>query len=337
MKYSKTIKNFIPQKYKAVIYEEFGNPSSVLKVVEVNRPELRAGEILVQMKLCSINYSDLLTIQGVYKSRVSLPKIPGFEGIGVVKDIGDDRDSYLLGARVLPLKGQGTWQEYNIASSQEVICIPKEINDQTAAQLYINPLTVWLMLTEELKFTKGKTLAINAGNSACGYIIAKLAQLFEYNLISIVRKNDYITKLKEIGASLVINTTEEDFKNVILEYTNGKGVDYALDAIGGKDGELLAECVNNGGVMLNYGLLSGTPLPSSCYSNSSYRHVTIKPYFLREWMYNEEINYRKNIIQEMIKAFVKLKIVLPVEKEYTIDNVTKAVEAAQASRQNGKI
>ncbi len=89
--------------------------------------------------------------------------------------------------------------------------------------------------------------------------------------------------------------------------------------------------------MLNYGLLSGTPLPSSCYSNSSYRHVTIKPYFLREWMYNEEINYRKNIIQEMIKAFVKLKIVLPVEKEYTIDNVTKAVEAAQASRQNGKI
>nr|WP_253307637.1 hypothetical protein [Rickettsia endosymbiont of Ceutorhynchus assimilis] len=72
MKYSKTIKNFIPQKYKAVIYEEFGNPSSVLKVVEVNRLELRAGEILVQMKLCSINYSDLLTIQGVYKSRVSL-------------------------------------------------------------------------------------------------------------------------------------------------------------------------------------------------------------------------------------------------------------------------
>lgn len=326
----------IPIFHKAISYRKFGNPSSVLNIVKIRCLSPGPNEIFVQMRKCSINPSDLITIRGGYSNRVFLPSIPGFEGMGVIVDMGIGVQHLYIGARVLIIGFQGTWQEYVLISAEKVILIPDEFKDKIAAQLYINPLSAWLML-KRLNAREGNTIAINAGNSAIGYVITKFSQLLKINIISIVRRAHCIESLKEAGAKFVINTSEVNLKNAISSYTQGVGVDFALDAIGGEDGAQLVDCVRDYGIMLHYGLLSGIPLPQSAYLKNKARNVRIENYFLRDWVYTEGISSRQSVFKEMMANMIKLNIDIPVEREYSISEISEAVAHAERPSRTGKI
>jgi NADPH:quinone reductase-like Zn-dependent oxidoreductase len=85
--------------------------------------------------------------------------------------------------------------------------VPDAIDDDSACQLYINPLTAWLMVVEGLHLRAGDTLAVNAVWSACRRIIAQLARLNGVAVIAVVRSDGYSAALRELGARAVINTT----------------------------------------------------------------------------------------------------------------------------------
>lgn len=93
---------------KCVTFYEFGNPQKVLKVENkfIQRPF--EGEVLVRMTTRPINPSDLLPIRGAYSHRIPLPAIPGYEGVGIVEEVGPSVSKELIGKRVLPLRGEGT-------------------------------------------------------------------------------------------------------------------------------------------------------------------------------------------------------------------------------------
>src|SRR5690606_6258824 len=98
---------------------------------------LKEHEVLVRMLTRPINPSDLIPISGAYAHRISLPTIPGYEGVGIVEKVGPFVSKSLIGQRVLPLRGEGTWQEFVKTSVQFAVPIPDSIDDVTAAQLYI--------------------------------------------------------------------------------------------------------------------------------------------------------------------------------------------------------
>ncbi len=135
-------------KATCIKFYEFGSPESVLKVEHKNIQSPKNGEVLVRMKVRPINPSDLIPIRGAYSHRISLPNIPGYEGVGIVEDVGASVSQELIGKRVLPLRGEGTWQEFVKTSAEFAVPIPNFIDDYTASQLYINPIKTWLICTE---------------------------------------------------------------------------------------------------------------------------------------------------------------------------------------------
>lgn len=335
----KWLKNFIaPRFFKAAVYEEFGKPSEVIKVMSHSIPdELPLDHLLVKMHASSVNPSDLLTIRGIYAHRTYLPKVAGFEGVGtVVADQNDNRDEY-IGKRVLALKGIGTWQEYNIIPASEAVIVPEAISNIYAAQLYINPLTVWVMLTQKLQITSGDWLLINAGNSACGYIIASLAKAWNFNLISIVRREEAKIKLQELGVKYIINSSDEDLYLKVQEYIGHPQVDFALDAIGGKIGNDLASLVRPGGKILQYGLMSGQPLQSDFFYTVNLKSINFEFFHLREWVYNIEPSLRASVFQEMIEAFVTLRVQLPNSCKFMLEDINIALEKAEQNERDYKV
>src|SRR5690625_617952 len=118
-----------------------------------------------------INPSDLIPIRGSYSHRISLPNIPGYEGVGIVEDVGAFVSQNLIGKRVLPLRGEGTWQEYVKTSAELAVSIPNSIDDFTASQMYINPITAWVVCTEVLKLRPNDVLLVNACGSSIGQIV----------------------------------------------------------------------------------------------------------------------------------------------------------------------
>lgn len=327
----------LPEMYKAIMYNNFGLPSEVLKVVKLPIPTLHKDEILVKMHACAINPSDLLTIKGVYASRMSLPQIAGFEGTGVICATGDLNDNHLIGKRVLALRGKGTWQEYNTIPTKEAVLIPDEIDDSVGAQLYINPLTCWLMLVDKLKINSNNTLLINAGNSICGHILAGFSKMLGFDLISIVRNSENKIKLEQLGIKKVINSSTEDVTLAVLKLTEGIGVDYALDAVGGEAGEELIKPIKYGGKFLQYGLMSGKQLTQSFFSVAQEKNIHFEFYHLREWVYSKPVDYRQEVFKQMIQNFIDAKIEMPIAAKYSLDQIAEAVTEAESEGRNGKI
>ncbi|ETI69811.1 nuclear receptor binding factor 1 [Neobacillus vireti LMG 21834] len=126
---------------KCIKFYEFGSPTDVLSVESKSIEPPKDNEVLVRMLARPINPSDLIPIRGSYSHRISLPNIPGYEGVGIVEEVGPFVSTNLIGKRVLPLRGEGTWQEFVKTSSEFAIPVPNFIDDFTASQMYINPVT----------------------------------------------------------------------------------------------------------------------------------------------------------------------------------------------------
>src|SRR3954451_4452622 len=101
---------------KAVVFERFGEPAEVLRVVELPDPEPGPGEVRVRMIASPINPSDLLVVRGRYGVLPTLPATPGFEGVGVVDKAGPGLlGRWVLGKRVAAINSRGgNWAEYAV-------------------------------------------------------------------------------------------------------------------------------------------------------------------------------------------------------------------------------
>ncbi|UUZ92892.1 zinc-dependent alcohol dehydrogenase family protein [Paenibacillus sp. P25] len=222
--------------------ERFGEPAEVLTLKRREPPRPQAGEILVRMTASPINPSDLLPVRGAYAHRIALPFVPGYEGVGTVEDVGGGVSRSMIGTRVLPLRGEGTWQELVVSPAEWAVPVPASLEDATASQLYINPVTAWLLCTDVLRLGGGDVLAVNAGGSAIGRIFSQLSTLLGFRLISIVRSDRHTGELISLGAWRVVNTGETDLHDAVTEWTNGNGVTATVDCVGGRSGADLIAC-----------------------------------------------------------------------------------------------
>src|SRR5947209_17622246 len=126
---------------QSIRFYEFGKPTDVLRVEDVPQPEPAAGQVLVRLRARPINPSDLLTVHGLYGALPTLPATPGLEGMGEVAAVSEGVNNLRVGQRVIPLGVPGTWQEYLLVDRHQLIPVPDEVSDETAAQFVVNPLT----------------------------------------------------------------------------------------------------------------------------------------------------------------------------------------------------
>lgn len=128
----------------ALWFRQFGEPEQVLTLEKTRLPPLCPGTLRVRMLYAPINPSDLIPITGAYSHRVFPPRVAGYEGVGIVEQAHEPE---WLGKRILPLRGDGTWQRWVDCSPRWAVPVPDTISSELAARGYINPLAAWLMLT----------------------------------------------------------------------------------------------------------------------------------------------------------------------------------------------
>ncbi|MVO98417.1 zinc-binding dehydrogenase [Paenibacillus lutrae] len=321
----------------SVKFYEFGNPCDVLQVESKQLRQARKGEILVRMITRPINPSDLLPIRGAYSHRISLPGVPGYEGVGVVTEVGPSVPQHLLGKRVLPLRGEGTWQEFVRTSADLAVPVPGFMEDETAAQLYINPLTAWLICTEVLALKPDDTLLVNACGSTIGRIFAQLSKVLGFKLIAVTRNNAYTEELLELGAQYIVDTSETSLHGAVMELTHGRGVHAAIDSIGGADGTGLAWCVQPHGNLVTIGLLSGVSINWAEITRRAQVHVRM--FHLRHWNERVSVSTWQATFHQLITLIQHNQIKLrPPAARYSISDVQEAVRTAESHLSNqGKI
>ncbi|KWW21819.1 MULTISPECIES: zinc-dependent alcohol dehydrogenase family protein [Peribacillus] len=318
-------------------FYEFGNPQNVIKVEHTSIQKPLSGEVLVRMTTRPINPSDLLPIRGAYSHRIPLPAIPGYEGVGIVEEVGPFGSKDLIGKRVLPLRGEGTWQEYVRTSAELAIVIPDSIEDHVAAQLYINPLTAWLICTESLALKPDDVLVVNACGSAIGRIFTQLSKILGFKLIAVTRNDTYTAELLKLGADLVIDTSRTALTDAVMEWTSGRGANAAIDSVGGNAGSELAFCVQPTGILLTIGLLSGQSVNWAKISKATKVHVQM--FHLRHWNQRASVQTWHETFDRLLGFIAdhSLKLMLP-HSHYDLRDVQEAITVAETSSSNrGKV
>ncbi|MFZ1814316.1 MAG: zinc-binding dehydrogenase [Rhizobiaceae bacterium] len=231
----------VPQKMFALTLKDGGYSATAEgPTIKTLEPYLAAGEIpvptpgpgqaLIKVIQSSINPSDLHFIKGEY----GLPRVKGapagFEGCGTVVAAGDGAQG-LIGKRVgFVATASGAWAEYALTDATSCFPVMDGVADKDAAALFVNPLTAIAMFGE-MKALGSKSFIMSAAASQLCKLIAGLALEEGYSAISLVRRDDQISHLKELGATHVLNVTDADFMKTLGGIMKEKKPRMFLDAV----------------------------------------------------------------------------------------------------------
>ncbi|MBO0950514.1 zinc-dependent alcohol dehydrogenase family protein [Fibrella forsythiae] len=318
---------------KAIQFEQTGKPSDILKAIEKDVPEPGPGEVRVRVGASPINPSDIMFVQNLYGIRPQLPSGAGFEGMGVIDAVGEGVQ--LQPGQRVSFTGVGSWAEFVIAHHKALIPIPDEMTDDVAAQLFVNPFTAFAMV-EESGVPAGGWLMLTACASAFGKMAIQLCQQRGIKTIGTVRRNDLNDELTVLGLTEIINTETDNMAARVKQITNGQGVACVLDAVGGHTASEAFKCLAKGGTMLIYGLLSLQD-PTFNAGLMIFRELTVKGFWLTDWMRRVDAKTRQRVAGEVIGMLASGQIKMPVEATYSLDEITKAVDHADAPGRWGKI
>ncbi len=318
---------------KTILFDKAGAPQEVLYIAEKSIPQPAAGEVLIKVLASPVNPSDISFVNGQYGLHPSFPSGAGFEGVGVVEAVGEGV-RLPVGSRV-SFNTVGTWSEYALVHQHSAMPVPDAIPDDMAAQLFVNPFTAYAMV-EESGVEAGEWMLITACGSAYGKLVIQLCKKKGIKTIGTVRRDDLNEELKELGLDEVVNTETEKLPQRVHQITGGRGVKCVLDSVGGHTTEEAMRCVAQGGKMLVFGLLS-RQLPKMDIGLMIFKGITIKGFWLSELMRTASPQSRAELAQHVIGWLASGEVELPVEATYSLDDIAKAVDHAEAHGRWGKV
>lgn len=319
---------------KAIQFTEFGGPE-VLKLVDIEKPKPKANQVLIEIKAIGVNYADTARREGQYVVKTELPSIPGAEIAGIVVEVGEGVHSVSVGTRVVTLIESKGYAEYVVAYEQSLIPIPDEVDFNTAVALPLQGLSAYHIIKTMGRMEQGETILVHAAAGGVGTIAVQLAKLFGAGkVIATASTDEKLALAKEMGADEVINYTLPDWEKQVLELTNGKGVDVALEMAGGEVFKKTLGCLATFGRLVIYGVASGEQsimYPSSLMA----KNQSVIGFFLPQIMRKPDL--LQTSLVELLQYVGSGKLKLTIGGEYRLDQAAMVHTLLQGRKTVGKL
>ncbi|WP_425049150.1 NAD(P)H-quinone oxidoreductase [Pseudescherichia vulneris] len=221
----------IPEMMNAIIARQPGGPE-VLTQVERNVPQPGPGEVLIRVASAGVNRPDILQRNGM-PLPPGVTDVLGLEVSGTVAALGAGVDSLTPGAPVMALLNGGGYAGYCVARAELCLPVPENLPLAQAAGVPEAAFTVWHNLFELGRLQPGETVLIHGAASGVGTFAIQCAQACGARVVATAGGAEKIAALRRLGVWRAIDRHSEDFVAVILEETQGRGVDVVLDNVGG--------------------------------------------------------------------------------------------------------
>ena len=239
-------------------FDENGEPADVVRLEEVELGDPGAGEVIVRLEASAMHIADIKLVQGIDALRRPLPVTPGFEGVGSVVETGPD-SGYAIGDRVFLPLGCGTFSECVRVHRNGMGMRRAPAGDAEQLVLSnINGATAWALLKDFVDLEQGEWVLQDAANSNVGRYLIALAAKWGYRTVNLVRRQEVVQELKDLGADAVV-LDGPDLPERIREATGGAGIRLGIDAVAGEAVMRMADCLADGGLIVNYGALTDQP------------------------------------------------------------------------------
>lgn len=220
------------------------NEDKSLRWGDVPNPVLGYDDCLVKIEYAALNRADLMQREGDYPPPEGCPEWMGLEISGTIVEVSDgakEKSAYKIGDKVCALLGGGGYAEYVNVKYDMLMPVPKNCTMAEAAAIPEAFATAYLNLFIEGKIKRGNTLLITAGGSGLASVVIPMAKAFGIRVITTVSTEEKAERIKYLKADRVVVTTKEDLSQALKEeLVKGKGVDVAIDCLGG---ETMGKCL----------------------------------------------------------------------------------------------
>ena len=221
------------------------NDDRSLRWADVPDPIMGDDDCLVKIEAAALNRADLMQREGDYPPPAGCPEWMGLEIAGEIVAIGEGakaKSSWKTGDKVCALLGGGGYAQYANIKYDMLMPVPEGCSMIEAAAIPEAFATAYLNLFIEGGLKPGNTLLMNAGASGLASVVIPMAKAFGARVITTVLSDEIAESITHLGADIVVNTTKDDIVKVLeSELVAGRGVDVAIDCLGG---EVMGKCIH---------------------------------------------------------------------------------------------
>ena len=243
----------------AIRVHETGGPDS-LRWEAVDAGDPGPGEVRVRHVAVGLNFIDVYHRTGLYP--LPLPFVPGLEAAGVVEALGDAVEGLEVGNRVAYGAGPlGAYSQERIIGAERLVRIPPGVDDNSAAAMMLQGMTVEYLLRRTYRVQAGDTILVHAAAGGVGLIACQWAKHLGATVIGTVGNDEKAELARAHGCDHPVVYTRESFVDRVRELTGARGVPVVYDSVGRDTFLDSLQCLQPRGMMVSFGQSSGSVAP----------------------------------------------------------------------------
>lgn len=318
---------------RALICRDLSDDIGTVKIEDLPRRALTEGEVRIAMRAASVNFPDILMIQGKYQHKPPLPFTPGMEGAGEVIEIGPGVTNVAVGDGVVGGLRTGGFAEEAIAQASAVRRIPKGMDFVAAAAYPAAYLTAYVALVRRGNLQAGETLLVHGAAGGVGLAAVDLGLHFGAKVIATASSDEKRNFLSLRGAHLVLPSN--GFREEVKAFTDGRGADVIYDPVGGDVFDESVRCIGFDGRLLVIGFTSGR-IPEISVNMPLIKGFSVVG--VRAGEYGRKFPDRGRDNLDAIDALAEAGVIRPyVCQTFPLDQAVEAMAMLQTRKVIGKV
>ena len=329
---------------KALQCVELGGPEKLV-VNEVADPVIAADHVIIEVKSASVNFPDVLMIQGLYQFQPPLPFIPGGESAGVIKEIGDGVEGFNIGDKVFAATGVGGICEKILAHKNNVRPIPENMDFEIAAALSVTYGTSIYALKQRANLQSNETLLVLGASGGVGLATVQLGKAIGAKVIAAASTQEKVDICIENGADEgfvypsgnLDRDQQKELSNKIKELTGGLGPNVIYDPVGGTYAEPCLRSIAWDGRYLVIGFAAGADqIPRMPLNLTLLKGCQIVGVFWGAWAGMFPAENQKNF-EELFQMYKDGKINPTPSDKFTLETSAEAIAHLKDRKAKGKV
>jgi len=317
---------------KAIQVKEHGGPEK-LELVDIPVPTPGPRQALVKIAASGVNFIDIYFRTGLYKAEI--PVVLGNEGAGTVEAVGPEVTEVAAGDRVAYAMSRGSYAQYAVVPSWQLVKIPDQLDFQTAAAAMLQGMTAHYLTHSTFALRRGDTALVHAAAGGAGRLIVQMAKMREARVFGTVSNEEKANLAREAGIDEVILYTTQDFEAEVKRLTGGRGVDVVYDSVGASTFVKSLNSLRPRGLLALFGQSSGAvpPFDPSILNQKGSLFLT-RPSLAHHCATRDELLWRAGDVLNWV-ATGRLK--LRIERTYPLSEAAKAHRDLEGRKTAGKL
>lgn len=266
---------------KTIVMPHQGD-ANVLIEKEILAPHAKAGQVVIDVEASGVSFAEVQMLRGRYFSQPVFPFVPGYDSVGIVREVGEGVLPEWMGKRVAAINVTGGWAEQQVLDVNNIAVVPQDIAPADAVALVVNGVTAYQLLHRVAKVQSGQTIVVQGASGGVGTLLVQMARLAGVNVIGSASPSKH-DAVRALGATPI------DYKGDMLAQVRTivpEGVAAVFDHVAGQTLVDGYKMLKRGGIVVSYGSLS-------TLNNSGHRLLPFLPILGRVLLWNAIPNGRR--------------------------------------------